>query len=128
VLEKALKDQGKAGLPIRSWGGREYYTEPPKIIDGHTQTFEYKLLNYLIQGSAADCTKQALINYHALRQRSRFMTTVHDEINISCPKSAVKKEMELLREAMASVAFDVPMLSDGKIGPNWGNLTAYKEK
>ncbi len=127
-LERQIKEIGKAGLPIRSWGGREYYTEPPKIIDGHTQTFEYKLLNYLIQGSAADCTKQALINYHALRQRSRFMTTVHDEINISCPKSAVKKEMELLREAMASVAFDVPMLSDGKIGPNWGNLTAYKEK
>jgi DNA polymerase-1 len=128
VLERTIKELGKAGEPIHTWGGRQYYTEPPKIIDGRTQTYEYKLLNYLIQGSAADCTKQAIINYHELKKDSRLLTTVHDELNISAPKSAVKQEMALLREAMQSVKFDVPMLSDGKVGPNWASLEKFKEK
>ena len=92
------------------------------------QTFEYKLLNYLIQGSAADCTKEAIIRYDAVRQESRFLVTVHDEINISAPAKAIKKEMALLREAMQSVEFDVPMLSDGKTGPRWSSLTKFEEK
>lgn len=141
---KALQDEltfrGKSGEAIITWGGRQYFVEEPKEIDGRMRTFEYKLLNYLIQGSAADCTKQAIINYDAVRKDGRFLITVHDEINISVPKGALKSEMKLLADAMAATgvdrqgtaiiknAFDVPMLSDGKFGPNWGALTSYKEK
>lgn len=119
ALNRETKQRGKEGEPIRTWGGRLYYTEEPVMIDGRWQTFEYKLLNYLIQGSAADCTKQAIINYHKMKKEGRFLATVHDEINISAPKRAAKAEMEILREAMEGIAFDVPMLSDGKIGVNW---------
>lgn len=128
LLEQGIKTLSKAGEPIRTWGGREYFCEEPREINGRMQTFEYKLLNYLIQGSAADCTKEAIIRYDAVREKSRFLVTVHDEINLSCPPSAVKREMQLLREAMHSVEFDVPMLSDGKTGPRWGALTKYEEK
>jgi len=128
VLERKVKHLGASGNAIRTWGGRIYYTEPPKIIDGEERTFEYKLLNYLIQGSAADCTKQALINYDSIKKDGRFLVTVHDEINISAPKRAAKSEMKLLREAMEGVKFDVPMLSDGKSGESWGALTKYVEK
>ena len=82
------------------------------------------MLNYLIQGSAADCTKQALINYDSVRKESRFLVTVHDEINISALKKAAKQELELLRQAMEAVEFSVPMLSDAKMGPTWGQLKA----
>lgn len=129
ILDRQLKALGKAGKPIRTWGGRLYFCEPPiRMPNGHLQTFEYKLLNYLIQGSAADCTKRAVIEYHKVKKDSRFLVTVHDEINISAPPKAVKKEMALLREAMESVKFDVPMLSDGKYGPRWGDLTKYEDK
>lgn len=126
-LEKDIKQMAKRGDPITTWGGRQYFVEEPKIIQGRLQTYEYKLLNYLIQGSAADCTKEAIIRYNEVRKDSRFMLTVHDEINLSCPPKAADKEMKLLREAMHSVEFDVPMLSDGKIGPRWGKLEKYKE-
>lgn len=126
-LAKEISGRGKAGDAIRTWGGREYFSEPPKIIDGRKQTFEYKLLNYLIQGSAADCTKEALIRYDSARKHGRFLVTVHDEINLSVPKAAVKEEMAILREVMQSVEFDVPMLSDGKTGPNWASLKSFKE-
>ena len=127
-LDKGLKYRGRSGEAIRTWGGREYYVEEPKLINGRRQTFEYKLLNYLIQGSAADCTKQAVINYHKIRKDGRFLVTVHDEINLSIPKKAVKSEMAILREAMETVKFDVPMLSDGKVGPTWGALKSFEEK
>ncbi len=128
ILDSTLKKLGRAGLPIRTWGGREYFCEPPKMMPNRgMQTFEYKLLNYLIQGSAADCTKTALVAYDKVKKDGRFLVTVHDEINISAPKKAAKSEMNLLKEAMASVQFDVPMLSDGKWGPRWGELATFQE-
>ena len=90
------------------------------------QTYEYKMINYLIQGSSADCTKQAIINYHhALkyaRTSARFLITVHDEINFSAPEKQMTKEMKRLSDCMEDVDFHVPMLSDGSTGPNWGTL------
>lgn len=125
-LEREIRRMGGSGECVTTWGGRRYFSEPPQIIDGKTRTFEYKLLNYLIQGSAADCTKQAVINYNKAKKHGRFLCTVHDEINISVPKSAVKEEMAILRDAMADVAFDIPMISDGKFGPNWADLKKEK--
>jgi DNA polymerase-1 len=128
ALEKLVKQVGSAGDHIVIWGGRAYFTEPPKLIGSRLVHFEYKLLNYLIQGSAADVTKQALINYSKLRKHGRFLSTVHDEINISVAPEHADEEMALLRQAMESVKLDVPLLSDGKIGKNWGALKPYKDK
>jgi DNA polymerase I-like protein with 3'-5' exonuclease and polymerase domains len=130
-LEEGIKERGKNNLPIRTWGGREYYSEPPKFVEKYNRvmSFEYKLLNYLIQGSAADCTKESIIRYHHHpRRRGRFLVTVHDENNISANKKVFKEEMALMREVMQSVEFDVPMLSDGEYGTNWGTLEKFKEK
>ena len=124
-LEWDLKTVAKDDGAIRTWGGREYYCEPPKEVDGVYRSFEYKMLNYLIQGSAADATKQAIINYDSVRKHGRFLLTVYDEINISCGRAHVKKEMKLLREAMESIKFDVPMITDGKTGPNWSSLEKF---
>jgi DNA polymerase-1 len=127
-LQDDIKSNAKAGGFIKTWGGRLYYPEPPKMIHGHMVDFIYKLLNYLIQGSAADFTKEAIIRYDAAKVDSRFMVTVYDEINISSPKGAVKREMKILQEAMEGIeGVDVPMISDGKFGNNWGALAAYKD-
>lgn len=128
ALNTAVMERGRLGQCITTWGGRQYYAEPPKMIEGRMRTFEYKLLNYLIQGSAADCTKEAIIRYHEVGTGdARFIVTVHDEINISAPKGALKKEMLRLREAMMSVEFDVPLCSDGEFGATWGSLQKLKE-
>jgi DNA polymerase-1 len=128
ALDKGIKDGAKKqNLPIRTWGGRLYYAEPPIMKNGRRQTFEYKLLNYLIQGSAADCTKQAVINYDRLKKNGEFLVTVHDEINISVPERNLKSEMKLLQKSMEDVEFDVKMLSDAKVGPTWGDLKKYED-
>ena len=126
-LGDGLRQLAKRNEPLTTWGGREYYCEPPKMINGRNQTFEYKMLSYLIQPSSADITKEALIRYDSMDKESRFLVTVYDEINVSAPKGAIKQEMAKLREAMESIELDVPMLSDGKVGPCWGELEKYKE-
>ncbi len=121
-LEKSLKASGRAREPIRTWGGRLYYAEEPKIIAGEVKRYEYTLLNYLIQGSAADATKEALLRYDEVARDGRFLITVYDEINISY---ADKREMQRLGDAMESVEFDIKLLSDAKVGPSWGELKKF---
>lgn len=128
-LEKEIKNMARAGDPIVTWGGRVYYCEPPKYVEkfGREMTFEYKLLNYLIQGSAADATKEAIIRYQNHPQRrGRLLVTVYDEINVCVPTKFAKVEMKILQECMEGLEFDVPLLTDGKAGASWGNLEKVK--
>lgn len=130
-LDKDIKHRGRTGGFIRTWGGRMYYVEPPKekIKDGQFvgwQTFEYKLLNYLIQGSAADQTKQSIITWNKKRAPDdTFHAAVHDEINISAPEEDAANAMERLRKAMDRKRFDVPFRSEGYWGWNWNDLEKY---
>ena len=126
-----IKRRGKLGEAIRTWGGREYFAEEPMFVAkyGRVMDFCYKLINYLIQGSSADVTKEAMIRYdeHPKRQ-GRFLVAVYDEMNSSYPKHRVNEENLILRESMESIECDVPMLSDGKTGPNWAAIkSCWKE-
>lgn len=130
-LSDQLKALAQQGLPIRTWGGRLYYCEPPQYSKkfGRDMTFEYKLISYLIQGSGADVMKEAIIRYDEHPQRSEEMqVTVYDELNIDLPLSAkgARQEMTLLRDCMVSVEVDVPMLSDGEAGDSWGSLRKFE--
>ena len=121
-LIDGLTQRARLGLPIRTWGGREYFVEPPRMIDNQMRSFEYKMLNYLIQGSSADCTKEAMCRYAETQCDGRFMLQVHDQLVISVPHSKVKSETKILRAAMESIEVDVSMLTDTSIGLNLGEL------
>lgn len=126
----SLKERAAEGKPIRTWGGREYYCEPPSFSEKFQREMDwsYKLINYLIQGSAADCTKQAIINYDQARSLdARFLLSVHDENMGEAPVRRAKREAGILRDAMAAVKFDVDMLSDGRVGPRWTELVDLPE-
>jgi len=128
-IDQTLKQLAADGEPLITWGGRLYYCEPDKYVEkfNRVMSFEYKMLNYLVQGSAADATKEAIIRYNSIDKESRFLVTVYDEINISSPKRAKKKEMKILKDCMEGLEFDVPMKTDGKIGDRWGELKLYKD-
>lgn len=127
-----LRDRAKNDEPVRTWGGREYYCEEPKYNEklGRWLTFDYKLLNLIVQGSAADCSKEALIRWWDIKHDDdRFLLSVHDQNTIDTPKKRREDAMKRLREAMESIEFDVPMLSDGKwTDTNWFDLKPYDKK
>lgn len=129
VLTRMLKEQVAAGKPIRTWGGREYFCEPPRMVEGEMRDFTYKMINVLIQASAADDIKECILWWwrHAPR-KYKLLLTVHDELVVSAPKAEMHKAMRLLKRAMNHVEFDVPMLSEGKYGPNLATLGPYDKK
>jgi len=123
-LMKECQKIGRSGGSITTWGGRSYASEPPKLVNGRMMEFHYKLLNYLIQGSAGDCTKESIIRWNSAKGNGQFLATVHDENDIQAPKEDWKREMGYLRRAMESIEFDVQMLSDGFYGNTWADLKA----
>lgn len=130
IVKQEIKAIALSGEPIRTWGGRLYYPETPRRVDGKMRDFIYKLLNYEVQGSAADCTKEALIRWRNHPDRDptdRFLVTVYDEINISGRKERWREAMRCLKEAMESIEIGVPMLSSPKAGPSWGDAKEIEE-
>jgi DNA polymerase I-like protein with 3'-5' exonuclease and polymerase domains len=129
-LNKLLKARARNHEPIFTWGGREYYCEEPAMIDGQLRHFDYRLLNILVQGSAADCTKEATLTYIAEKPKHhRIITIPHDELLVSLPREEIHSGMRILRRSMETVKFNVPMLSEGKYSTkNWGSLMKYDEK
>jgi DNA polymerase-1 len=126
-LMKTCSQRGNGGGTIITWGGREYPVEPPKVLkNGRYANYAYKLLNYLIQGSAGDCTKESLIRWDSIKGDAQFLATVHDENDIQAPEDVWVKEMAKLKKAMESIEFDVKMLSDGFTGVDWANLEECK--
>src|ERR1700748_1586041 len=103
---KDLKTRYREGLPIRTWGGRELYAEPPRYIDGKLVHFDYRMLNHLVQGSSAEVSKEAVIRFHDAGLRSRFLGLVHDELNASAPAKYAKEEALAIRDVMMSVETD----------------------
>jgi DNA polymerase I-like protein with 3'-5' exonuclease and polymerase domains len=76
----------------------------------------YKGLNRLIQGSAADQTKAAMVALHEAGYR--VMLQVHDEIVLSVDnKEHAKEAARIMTEA---VQLQVTSRCDVEVGPNWG--------
>lgn len=134
---KGLYDEArlraKENRPIRTWGGREYFCEPPRFDPetGRWMTYDYKIPNRLIQGSSADITKRAMLTYlKAKPSHHRLILTVHDQLTASAPRRERDTAMEILRSAMEeSITMDVPMLSEGSWSEtNFQDLQDYDTK
>jgi len=88
---------------------------------GIKRAYTYKALNKLIQGSAADMTKKAMIELY--KEGIIPHIQVHDELDISVKD---KQQAELIKSVMEdAVSLEVPNKVDYESGPNWGTI---KEK
>jgi DNA polymerase-1 len=87
-------------------------------------------INTVIQGSAADLIKKAMIHVHARMQRERFRTRlllqIHDELVFEAPCEEVELVAALARQEMESVErLSVPLKVDIKVGDNWADCEAW---
>jgi len=83
---------------------------------GIKRAYTYKALNRLIQGSAADMTKKAMIELH--KEGITPHIQVHDELDVSVNNNG-KRIKEIMENA---VSLEVPNKVDYECGPNWGNI------
>ena len=107
TLQRDVQYRGRNGMAITTLGGRHYFVEEPKLVQGRVRTFEYKLINYLIQGSAADQTKAAMEYYCKNTKHGKLLLSVHDELVIECPIEHQEEESQLLSIAMATAFSDI---------------------
>jgi len=83
------------------------------------RAYTYKALNRLIQASAADMTKQAMVNIHKTGRVP--LIQIHDEIAISVKNREEAKEIAEIMEN--AVTLEVPSKCDVEIGPSWGEAS-----
>ena len=83
---------------------------------GIKRAFTYKALNKLIQGSAADMTKKAMVDLY--KEGIIPHIQVHDELDIS-----VNNNEDKIKQIMESaVDLEVPNKVDYEEGDNWGSI------
>lgn len=125
-----LKRMYQRGEVIRTIGGRVYRCKPDGVAakgprKGQMTNYAYTALNDLIQPSAADHLKMAVVKFHQHPKKdSRMLGTVYDEINISAPAKIAKQQVKVLQEVMESIPLDVPYRTDGDVRLNWGTKEA----
>jgi len=82
------------------------------------RAFTYKALNKLIQGSAADMTKKAMVDLY--KEGLIGHIQIHDELDFSIEsESQAKKIKDIMENA---VDLKVPNKVDYESGPNWGEI------
>ena len=89
-------------------------------------------INTVIQGSAADLIKRAMLDVDArLRAQglmARMLLQIHDELVFEAPDSELAVLAPLVREAMTTaLALDVPVKVDLAAGPNWLDVRSLSE-
>lgn len=80
------------------------------------RAYTYKALNRLIQASAADMTKQAMVNIYS--EGIIPLIQIHDEIAVSFTSTDETKKVASIMED--AVKLNVPSKVDIEVGPSWG--------
>ncbi|MFZ9034433.1 MAG: DNA polymerase I [Anaerohalosphaeraceae bacterium] len=81
-------------------------------------------INTVIQGSAADLIKMAMINIQRRLEKEcwpvKMTLQIHDELVFELPKDTVDQHAAwITQEMIEAIKLDVPLKVDVSIGPNW---------
>jgi DNA polymerase I-like protein with 3'-5' exonuclease and polymerase domains len=128
TMDKVSEIIVKRGF-IKSLAGRHEHLQR---YNGKADTrSSYKGFNKLIQGSAADMMKKAMV---MLDERGLFdyfplYLTVHDEIDFGIPDrpEAFLRLAEMQDVMEHTFPLSVPMRVDPEAGPDWGHVVDYKK-
>jgi len=118
---KDLKEMGPYLLDENGDQEKDVDGKPKKNYwykNGHRRAFTYKALNKLIQGSAADMTKKAMVDLY--KEGLIGHIQIHDELDFSIVS---EKQADKIKQIMEhAVELKVPNKVDYESGPNWGEI------
>jgi hypothetical protein len=106
---------------ITTVGGRRLHF--PQAPDGPFE-FTHKALNRLIQGSAADQVKKAMVDLDEQLPDFFMQLQIHDEITGSGEKDVAIEAAGVICKAVPA---SIPWLVDIEIGPSWGETELLEE-
>lgn len=97
---------------------------------------EREAINMVVQGSAADLIKLAMIGVSGRLAREKMDATlllqIHDELVLEAPSQEKSQLFALLQEEMVSkpsaqLELTVPLEIDSGFGPNWVDVVAFEQ-
>jgi len=118
-FQKQVEDVGMRRLRaegqgyVNTWTGRRLPCDEDRV---------YTLVNYLIQGGAAEVFKSNLVKLDQADLTEYLIVPVHDEIVLNAPREAAVEIQKIVRECMTTRdGWAVPLTADVD-GPleNWG--------
>jgi DNA polymerase-1 len=120
---KALEE----GLVRSHWGRVRRIPDLHSPNPGMKATALREAVNTVVQGTAADIMRRAMVRLHeslaAGRLKSRLLLQVHDELLVEAPPEEVETVSGLLRDAMEGAddlgALDVKLVAEVRPGNNW---------
>ena len=119
LFQKQVEDVGMRRLRsegqgyVNTWTGRRLPCDSDRV---------YTLVNYLIQGGAAEVFKSNLIKLDQADLTDLLIVPVHDEIVLNAPRKDAEEIKHLVRQCMTTTeGWSVPLTADAD-GPleNWG--------
>ena len=111
IGQRRLREEGQGY--VYTWTGRRIPCDEERT---------YTLVNYLIQGGAAEVFKSNLIKLDQADLTDYLIVPVHDEIVLQAPREDAEEIKQLVRQCMTTTeGWAVPLTADAD-GPleNWG--------
>jgi DNA polymerase-1 len=108
------------------FGRRRYIPDLRSKENGLLARAERQAFNTVIQGSAADIMKLALVRAHSCFVNEpdiNLILTVHDELVTITPEDRAEETAEAIRQSMEGIklsAITVPLIADIHIVDKWG--------
>ena len=121
-----IKRKGPLGFTYKTLDKKAYFSELRQAV------------NTIIQGTGADIVKLATIamctKFKELNLDAHFLLQVHDEVLIEARIDQMRDIERVVIDAMQNtVKLAVPLIADGKILLNWGemkddNVVSYPDR
>jgi DNA polymerase-1 len=126
VIRMAKQMPGNIPYVETMFGRRRYIPDLKSNDMGLLSRAERQAFNTMIQGSAADIMKLALIRAHSCftdESDINVILTVHDELVTIAPEDRAEEVAEAIRESMEGVKLreiTVPLIAEVNIVDKWG--------
>lgn len=122
--EQVLTDTVRTGYARTILNRRRAITGIRRTTGINRNMPERTAINTVIQGSAADLIKQAMLDVDAALTSSSLRATlllqIHDELVFECHRDDTAALIPLIRQKMqGAMTLEVPLDVDVTIGPNW---------
>jgi DNA polymerase-1 len=123
-LDETVAAAQETGFVRTLLGRRRYLPDLRSRNRALRQAAERMAVNTVIQGTAADLIKKAMVEVHeAIREaglRARMLLQVHDELVFEVPADELSTLSALVKARMEGVyALSVPLVADVGSGKNW---------
>jgi DNA polymerase-1 len=126
-IERVLAETAAAGQATTILGRKRAIEGVRPNAGRNLNLPERTAVNTVIQGSAADLIKQAMLNIHRRLRReadpARLLLQIHDELVFETPSQHVPDLAEMVRHEMEhAFELSVPLKVELSVGDDWLNL------